>query len=82
MPAACTHPNKHYPALGHSIPTQASSTDLSSTGVSGSKVSSDMCMLCHAETPPSGTSRTGMWHLGEGMTKIGLFPGHRNWMPR
>lgn len=31
---------------------------------------------------PWGASYMGMWHLGEGITKIGLFPGHRNWMPR
>lgn len=79
MTEACIHPNKHYPALGY--------IDLHPTlqyclpQVSVEARSAQVCAW-HA------LHRT-LWHLlnghvalGEGMTEIGLFPGHRNWMPR
>lgn len=81
MSTACIYPNKHYPALGYrSLSNPPALTCLPQVSVEAR--SAQVC-ACHAMpcTDPSGTSYMGMWHLEEGMTKMGLFPGHRNWLP-
>lgn len=76
--AACIHPNKHYPALGYrSLPNPPALTCLPQVSVEARSA-----QVCHAMQRPLQHLLHGHVALRERMTKIGLFPGHRNWMTR